>query len=93
VLRPGRFDEKILVPLPDAKMRAMMLKKKLSGIPCEKISFSSMATLSEGFSGAEIELACEKAKQSVIRAIIGGASNDTKITENDVISAIKSVRI
>ena len=93
ILRPGRFDEKILVPLPDAKMRAAMLKKKLSGIPCEKISFSSMATLSEGFSGAEIELACEKAKQSVIRAIIGGASNDTKITENDVISAIKSVRM
>lgn len=93
VLRPGRFDEKILVPLPDAKMRAAMLKKKLSGIPCEKISFSSMATLSEGFSGAEIELACEKAKQSVIRAIIGGASNDTKITENDVICAIKSVRM
>ena len=93
ILRPGRFDEKILVPLPDAKMRAAMLKKKLSGIPCEKISFSSMATLSEGFSGAEIELVCEKAKQSVIRAIIGGASNDTKITENDVISAIKSVRM
>ena len=93
VLRPGRFDEKILVPLPDANMRKMMLEKRLSGIPCEKISFSSMATLSEGFSGAEIELACEKAKQSVIRAIIGGASNDTKITENDVISAIKSVRM
>ena len=92
ILRPGRFDEKILVPLPDAKMRAAMLKKKLSGIPCEKISFSSMATLSEGFSGAEIELACEKAKQSVIRAIIGGAANDTKICENDVRDAVNSVR-
>ena len=51
-----------------------------------------MATLSEGFSGAEIELACEKAKQSVIRAIIGGAANDTKICENDVRDAVNSVR-
>ena len=51
-----------------------------------------MATLSEGLSGAEIELACEKAKQSVIRAIIGGASNDTKITENDLKESIKYVR-
>ena len=93
ILRPGRFDEKILVPLPDAKMRAMMLKKRLSCIPCEKISFSSISSQCEGFSGAEIELVCEKAKQSVIRAIIGGASNDTKITENDVICAIKNVRM
>ena len=92
ILRPGRFDEKILVPLPDAKMRAAMLRKKLSGIPCEKLSYVEIAKLCDGFSGAEIELVCEKAKQSVIRAIIGGAPNDTKICENDVRDAVNSVR-
>ena len=92
ILRPGRFDEKILVPLPDAKMRAAMLRKKLSGIPCEKLSYVEIAKLCEGFSGAELELVCEKAKQSVIRAIIGGAANDTKICENDVRNAVNSVR-
>ena len=92
ILRPGRFDEKILVPLPDAKMRAAMLRKKLSGIPCEKLSYFEIAKLCDGFSGAELELVCEKAKQSVIRAIIGGAANDTKICENDVINAVNSVR-
>ena len=91
ILRPGRFDEKIFVPMPNAKMRAAMLRKKLSGIPCSKIAYSEIAKLCEGFSGAEIELVCEKAKQSVIRAIIVGAPNDTKICENDIREAIKNI--
>lgn len=91
ILRPGRFDEKIFVPMPNAKMRAAMLRKKLSGIPCSKIAYSEIAKLCEGFSGAEIELVCEKAKQSVIRAIIAGAPNDTKICENDIREAIKNI--
>ena len=92
VLRPGRFDEKIFVPLPDDKMRKMMLEKRLSGIPCEKIDFKSLAASIAGFSGAEIELVCEKAKQSVIRAIIGGAPDNTQISEGDVRCAIDGVR-
>ena len=92
ILRPGRFDEKIFVPLPDARMRAAMLKKKLSGIPCGRIAYAEVAKLCEGFSGAEIELACEKAKQCVIRAIIGGAPGDTEISERDVRAAVKSVK-
>lgn len=92
IMRPGRFDEKILVPLPDMKMRAAMFKRKLLCIPCSTIDFEELAKLSDGFSGAEIELACEKAKQSVIRAIIDGAPSDTKISSCDLVGAIKSVR-
>ena len=92
ILRPGRFDEKILVPLPDAKMRAAMLRKKLSNIPCGRIAYTDVAKLCDGFSGAEIELVCEKAKQSVIRAIIKGASEDTKICENDIRDAIVNLK-
>ena len=92
VLRPGRFDEKIFVPLPDAKMRAAMLRKRLSGIPCCKIAYERVADLCEGFSGAEIELVCEKAKQSVISAIIGGASSETKICEKDLTEAIRKIK-
>lgn len=69
-----------------------MLKKKLSGIPCRKIAYSEVANLCQGFSGAEIELVREKAKQSAIRAIIGGAPNDTKICENDVRDAVEKVK-
>jgi SpoVK/Ycf46/Vps4 family AAA+-type ATPase len=69
-----------------------MLKRRLSGIPCCRIDYERVADLCEGFSGAEIELVCEKAKQSVIRAIIGGASSETKICEKDLIEAIQKIR-
>jgi transitional endoplasmic reticulum ATPase len=93
VIRPGRFDVKIYVPLPDFQARAQMLKLKLDGAPLDKIDFVRVGKLCEGFSGADVELVCENSKQSVIRAIIGGASNDTKITENDVINAINDIKM
>ena len=92
ILRPGRFDEKIFVPLPDERGRAAMLKMKLKGIPCEKVRYSDIAKKCDGFSGADIELVCEKAKQAVIRSIIGGASEDTCITQKDIVNAISEVK-
>ena len=92
ILRPGRFDEKIYIPLPDAKGRAAMFKKRLKDIPCERIAFSEIAKLCEGFSGAEIEHICEKAKQRVIRSIIDGAPDDTRITKQDLIDSIGIVQ-
>ena len=53
---------------------------------------SKIAILSDGFSGAEIELVCEKAKQRVIRSIISGASNTTHISNQDIYEAISHVR-
>ena len=88
ILRPGRFDEKIYVPLPDVKGRAAMFKKRLKEVPCERIAFNEIAKLCEGFSGAEIEHICEKAKQKVIRSIIDGAPDDTRITKQDLIDTI-----
>lgn len=91
ILRPGRFDEKIYIPLPDEKDRAAMFKKRLKGIPCEAMRFAEIAKTCEGFSGADIELVCEKAKLAVIREIIDGASEDTVITKQDLFDAATSV--
>lgn len=92
ILRPGRFDEKIYVPLPDVNARRAMLEKRLGCVPSSVNSYDELATLCEGFSGAEIELVCEKAKQSVIRSIIAGASEDSLVSQRDLICAIDSVR-
>lgn len=93
ILRPGRFDEKIYVPLPDAEARMAMFRKRLLGIPSTVTEFTQIATMCEGFSGAEIELVCEKAKQSVIRSIISGAANDTHITDQDIYEAISHIHV
>ena len=92
ILRPGRFDEKIYIPLPDAKAREAMFEKRLCGVPCTVTDFTKIAILSDGFSGAEIELACEKAKQRVIKSIILGAPDGTNISNQDIYEAISHIR-
>lgn len=92
ILRPGRFDEKIYIPYPDAGARILMFEKRLSGVPSEIGSYSEIGKLSDGLSGADIELVCENAKQKAIRRIIGGESSLTKITEADIRDAITTLR-
>ena len=91
IVRAGRFDERIFVPLPDARARAIMIEKRLSGIPTEVTGFEEIAELCDGFSGAEIDLVCEKAKQRVIRRIISGAPDSIRIVTHDIKEAIKEV--
>ncbi|KAL8613891.1 AFG3-like protein 2 [Nucella lapillus] len=64
LLRPGRFDRQIFVPLPDIKGRASIFKVHLSPLKTEvdkdKLS-KKMAALTPGFSGADIANVCNEA--------------------------------
>jgi len=56
LLRPGRFDRKVFVDLPDVKGREMILRVHGRGKPIEKVvSFRDIARLTAGFSGADLE--------------------------------------
>ena len=56
VVRPGRFDKKIHVPLPDVNGRKEILDLYLAKIAKdEKIESKKLATMTPGFSGAEIQ--------------------------------------
>lgn len=92
ILRPGRFDEKIYVPLPDEKARRQMFEKRLNDVPSGDLSLEEISLRCDGFSGAEIDLVCEKAKQSVIRSIIFGAEETSLITDREIFEAIAFVR-
>jgi len=55
VLRPGRFDKKIYVPLPDFEARKELFKLGLVGRPHdEKIDFEKLANITDGYSSADI---------------------------------------
>ncbi|CAG5126606.1 unnamed protein product, partial [Candidula unifasciata] len=64
LLRPGRFDRQIYVPLPDIKGRASIFKVHLSrlktDIPINELA-RKMAALTPGFSGADIANVCNEA--------------------------------
>ena len=56
LLRPGRFDRKVIVDRPDVRGREMILKVHSRGKPLSKeIDLSAIARLTAGFSGADLE--------------------------------------
>lgn len=56
LLRPGRFDRKVYVDLPDVKGREAILDVHARGKPIAKeVSFQDLARLTAGFSGADLE--------------------------------------
>src|SRR5437667_2462353 len=60
VLRPGRFDEKIYIPLPDLEARQKMLEIYLSKRPlAEDVDLVALAKRLEGYSGADIKYICD----------------------------------
>jgi SpoVK/Ycf46/Vps4 family AAA+-type ATPase len=62
VLRPGRFDQKIYIPLPDLAARRKMLELYLSKRPlADGIDLDQLASRLEGFSGADIKYICDRA--------------------------------
>ncbi|MCB9422196.1 MAG: ATP-dependent zinc metalloprotease FtsH [Ardenticatenaceae bacterium] len=56
LLRPGRFDRKVFVDLPDVKGREAILAVHARGKPVSsEVSFADIARLTAGFSGADLE--------------------------------------
>jgi len=68
LLRPGRFDEMILVPVPDAKTRREIFRvhtKKMS--LAEDVNIDELVKLTEDFTGADIAAVCKKAGRFAMR--------------------------
>ena len=89
IMRPGRFDKILYMPLPDKQGREKIFKIYLKNLPIEKnIDYDKLAALTERFSGADIKAICEDAAREVSEA----ASNESKIlaiTNDDLIATIK----
>jgi transitional endoplasmic reticulum ATPase len=62
ILRPGRFDEKVYIPLPDLPARRKMLEMYLAHRPVDKaLDLDELARQLEGFSGADVKYICDRA--------------------------------
>jgi transitional endoplasmic reticulum ATPase len=71
ILRPGRLDQLIYIPLPDEKSRESILKANLRKSPLARdvdLIFLSKAT--QGFSGADLTEICQRACKNAIRESI-----------------------
>jgi cell division protease FtsH len=55
LLRPGRFDRQVVVPLPDIRGREQILQVHIQKVPLEKdVNVLSIARGTPGFSGADL---------------------------------------
>merc|ERR1719432_657340 len=68
ILRPGRLDQLIYIPLPDEKSRKSILKSNLRKTPIAKtVDLNYMAKVTKGFSGADLTEICQRAVKLAIR--------------------------
>ncbi len=68
ILRPGRFDRIVNVPMPDASARELILKIHTRGMRIAKdIDFKKLATLAEGVSGADLSAIAMEAGMLAVR--------------------------
>jgi len=88
LLRPGRFDRRITIALPDLRGREAILKihakeKKFE----EGVDLKSIAEDTAGFSGADLENILNEA------AIIATINDHTAISKKDIEDAVKKVTV
>eukprot|EP00246_Nothoceros_aenigmaticus_P017241 TRINITY_DN829_c0_g1_i1.p1 TRINITY_DN829_c0_g1~~TRINITY_DN829_c0_g1_i1.p1 ORF type:complete len:397 (+),score=91.15 TRINITY_DN829_c0_g1_i1:36-1226(+) len=69
LLRPGRLDRKIEIPLPNEQSRTEILKIHAAGITKHgEIDYEAIVKLAEGFNGADLRNVCTEAGMFAIRA-------------------------
>ena len=92
VLRPGRFDEKVYVPLPDFASRLVILGHHLEDKPLSHdVCLEEIARILEGYSGADIRRISEKACDiPFIESVKTGEERNVEL--RDMLSAVQSVK-
>jgi transitional endoplasmic reticulum ATPase len=71
LLRPGRFDKIVNVPLPDKEARKGILQIQLKGKPISKdVEVQKLVEMTEGFNGADLAALVNTALSIVLQAYI-----------------------
>ncbi len=88
LLRPGRFDRQVYVNLPDVRGREAILKVHSRNKPLAKdVNFKTVARMTSGFSGADLENLMNEA------AILAARANRKVINNVDLYEGINKVLI
>lgn len=88
LLRPGRFDRRIIIDLPDRQERKEILEVHIKNKKLEEnINLELVATRTPGFSGAELAALIN---ESAIQAV---RDNRKEITQEDILKSIEKVML
>uniref|UniRef100_A0A8C7S4L8 vesicle-fusing ATPase n=1 Tax=Oncorhynchus mykiss TaxID=8022 RepID=A0A8C7S4L8_ONCMY len=71
ILRPGRLDQLIYIPLPDTASRTAILNANLRKSPIARdVDLAYLSGITQGFSGADLTEICQRACKLAIREAI-----------------------
>ncbi len=85
LLRPGRFDRIITIPLPDEKGRKAILDLHISNMSTKRINLQRIVEKTEGYSGAELKATSVEAGMIAIR------DGRSAITNDDLLKAVQRI--
>jgi len=86
IMRPGRLDQLIYIPLPDKESRISIFKANLRKSPiADDVSIEQLADATEGFSGADITEICQRAAKNAIRdSIAAGIERQKRVDAGEL---------
>lgn len=84
LIRPGRLDQLIYIPLPDKVARVGIIKAVLRKSPvAPNVNLDFLADQCEGFSGADMTELCQRATKAAIRESIAAEEDRKKLMTNE----------
>lgn len=86
LMRPGRFDEIILVRPPDPAARKEIFKVHTKDMPLGKADFDALVAATEGYSGADIGAVCREAAYAAMD------EKSKNIEQKHFLKALKKVK-
>ena len=90
LIRPGRFDRIIYMPLPDFNGRKAIFKIYLNKLPVsKKVDLDELAEKTERYSGADIKAITDSVAQSMAQEAVG-QHKVLEITQEDLLDGIRA---
>ena len=86
LLRPGRFDRRVIVNLPDRTGREAILQVHTRNVPCASdVNLGELAAATPGFSGAELRNLVNEA------ALLAARRGQDNVREGDFLDALEKI--
>jgi len=97
LLRPGRFDKIISIPLPDKDGRKMVIEIHSKDIPLadqngpDKIDFEKLAELTDGLSSADVASIANTAVSLVVHEHLDNAAPDKNLSDEETKKVVDAI--
>ncbi|SDQ57555.1 AAA family ATPase [Thermostaphylospora chromogena] len=89
--RPGRFDQMVFVPPPDAQARAAILRILCRDKPLAEMDFNAVAAATEDFTGADLKGVVDRAVEIKLHESMR-AGRPVPLTTADLMAVVRTVQ-